>query len=86
VPTSEGFVLLAGSRVSLEVADYVPNGYKKLRERYAALIDDNGVLSEDISCSSPSAAAVFVIGKNANGLKEWKTLNGKTLNEFETDT
>lgn len=86
VPTSEGFVLLAGSRVSLEVADYVPKGYKKLRERYATLIDANGILSEDIPCSSPSAAAVFVIGKNANGLTEWKTLDGKTLNEFESGT
>lgn len=81
--TSDGFVLLAGSIVSPHVADYVPKGYKELREQYAGAIDNNGVLSEDVPCPSPSAAAVFVIGKNANGLSEWKTVEGRTLKEIE---
>lgn len=83
MPTSEGFVLLAGSRVSLQVADYVPKGYKELREKYASAIDNDGILQEDVPCPSPSAAAVFVVGKNANGLTEWKTVDGTTLKDYE---
>jgi hypothetical protein len=54
-----------------------------LRERNSHLIDANGLLSEDVVCDSPSAASVFVIGKNSNGLVEWKTAEGKTLKEVE---
>jgi hypothetical protein len=81
--TSDGFAVLQGSHVALTVADYVPKGYKELRENNAALIDASGLLSEDVICPSPSAAAVFVIGKNANGLTEWKTDGGKTLKDVE---
>lgn len=83
--TSDGFVVLAGSRVATSVAAHVPKGYKKLRESHAHLIDENGVLHEDVVCASPSAASVFVIGKNANGLTEWKTADGKTLKEVEAN-
>jgi len=31
--------------------------------------------------SSPSAAAVFVLGRSSNGYVEWKTAEGKTLKE-----
>lgn len=81
--TSDGFVILSGSRVALSVASYVPKGYKELRERYAHLIDASGLLHEDVECNSPSAASVFVIGKNSNGLIEWKTADGRTLKEIE---
>jgi len=81
--TSDGFVILSGSQVALTVASYVPKGYKELRERNSSLIDASGVLGEDIVCNSPSAASVFVIGKNSNGLTEWKTADGRTLKEIE---
>ncbi len=73
--TSDGFVVLSGSRVSLTVADYVPKGYKELRERNSDLIDEHGILREDVVCDSPSAASVFVIGKNSNGLIECRRQN-----------
>jgi len=41
--------------------------------------------SEDFIFSSPSTAAVMVMGRNANGLQEWKLSNGKTLKDFETN-
>ncbi len=81
--TSDGFVVLAGSHVSLSVGNYVSKGHKELRERNSDIIDENGILREDIACDSPSAASVFVIGKNSNGLIEWKTADGKTLKEFK---
>ena len=41
--------------------------------------------SDDYIFSSPSTAAAIVIGRNANGLTEWKTKNGKTLKESESN-
>ena len=46
--------------------------------------DDNLIFEKDYEFSSPSTAASIVMGRNANGLKEWKLKNGKTLKEFET--
>ena len=41
--------------------------------------------SEDYIFSSPSIAASIVLGRNANGLTEWKLSTGVTLKEFETN-
>jgi hypothetical protein len=46
--------------------------------------EDNFIFEKDHEFSSPSTAAAIVMGRNANGLKEWKLKNGKTLKEFET--
>lgn len=40
---------------------------------------------ENVFFTSPSSAAVFVIGKSANGLTSWKTKDGKTLKSLEED-
>ena len=40
-------------------------------------------LTEEYVSSSPSMAAAIVIGGNANGWKEWKNSEGKTLNEIK---
>jgi hypothetical protein len=61
---------------------------------YRQKLIDEGVLvdkgeyfefSDDYIFSSPSTAAVMVMGRNANGLTEWKNKDGKTLKEFETN-
>ena len=51
------------------------------------LVDKGGYFefSDDYIFSSPSTAAVMVMGRNANGLTEWKNKEGKTLKEFETN-
>ena len=53
--------------------------------RRNAPIDDNGVLKEDMLFTSPSYAAMFVIGKSENGLTRWKTSDGKTLKALEAE-
>jgi hypothetical protein len=83
--TNDGFAVFAGSRIALSVADHVSRGLRAFREKNANVIDENGVLREDVSCDSPSAASVFVIGKSSNGLTEWKTSAGKTLKEVEAN-
>ena len=40
--------------------------------------------NEDYEFSSPSTAAAVVMGRNANGLKEWKLGSGISLKEHET--
>ena len=45
----------------------------------------NGVLvfTRDHLFSSPSMAAMAVMGRSANGWVEWKAANGKTLDEVK---
>lgn len=43
----------------------------------------NGILQEDKLFKSPSYAASFVSGSSANGKTEWRTIEGKSLNDLE---
>lgn len=61
---------------------------------YRQKLIDEGILkdkgeyfefTDDYIFSSPSTAAVVVMGRNANGLTEWKSKDGKTLKDFETN-
>ena len=81
--TSEGFVVLQGSRISPVDDDTVPAVIKERRSK--AQLDEKGVLMEDLLFSSPSYAAMFVIGKSATGLISWKTIDGKTLKTIESE-
>lgn len=80
--TSEGFVVFKGSHISLADDNTIPVVIKERRKN--ALIDEQGVLQEDMLFTSPSYAAMFVIGKSANGLTSWKTADGKTLKSLES--
>lgn len=83
--TSDGFWVLKGSYIYPQVAEYTASGIKKAREKYAAIIDKNGALQEDICFGSPSYAATFVCGKNSNGLVEWKDKYGVPLKNLDSD-
>jgi len=87
-PTSEGFVVFKGSKASSTEVNSLTPSFAMLRKR---LIEE-GVLvnkgeyyefSDDSIFSSPSSAAVVVMGRNANGLTEWKLIDGMTLKEYE---
>lgn len=84
VQTTEGFVVLQGSHIASIDDDTIPAVIKERRKK--ANIDENGILQEDMLFTSPSYAAMFVIGKSANGLTSWKTLDGKTLKSLEETT
>ena len=43
------------------------------------------MFTEDYIFSSPSTASSIVLGRNSNGLTEWKLKDGKTLKDFETN-
>lgn len=89
-PTSDGFVVLKGSKVAGSTVPSITSNFKRLREELienGIIIENNGIfeISEDYVFSSPSTAAVIVLGRNANGLTEWKLKDKKTtLKEFES--
>ena len=70
VQTMEGFVVLQGSHISTVDDDTIPVSIKERRKK--AQVDEKY-----------SYAAMFVIGKSANGLTSWKTEDGKTLKSLE---
>ena len=89
-PSSDGFVVFKGSKAAATIVNSMTPSFITYRQK---LINE-GVLAEkgdyleftdDYIFSSPSTAAVMVMGRNANGLSEWKSKDGKTLKEFETD-
>ena len=79
--TSEGFVVLEGSRIDMVDSPSIPKKVKEIRRK--AKIDVNGILQEDKLFKSPSYAASFVLGSSANGKTEWRTIEGKSLNDLE---
>lgn len=79
--TPDGFVVLNGSHISPEDDNTCPDSLKEKRKK--APIDKNNILLEDMLFTSPTYAAIFVIGKMANGLNAWKTADGIRLKELE---
>ena len=91
--TTEGFVVHKGSKGRAEV---VPSIQGTSHERMRSQLITEGVLTEiagsagsllvftrDHLFSSPSTAAMAVMGRSANGWVEWKTASGKTLDEVK---
>lgn len=88
-PTSDGFVVFKGSKAAYEPTNSFSPSLLKIRQK----LIDTGVFEdkmdyleflEDYIFSSPSTAAAILMGRNANGQKEWKLKDGKTLKDFET--
>ena len=90
IPTSSGFVVLKDSEIATSIVKSLSDSLVKLRDKLMndkiVIEKDNKLIfSNDYEFSSPSTAAVMVMGRNANGLTEWKLTSGKTLKEFETE-
>ena len=75
-----------GKYILLKGSDVCPNEGKGLQDtlrirRNTANIVDN-VLQEDVVFSSPSSAAVFMLGGAVNGWETWKTDEGELIDIF----
>ncbi len=88
----EQYVVLKGSQFQNDTKQIreqkLPVTYYKRIEDLInkGIIVDKGdyyQLTKDISFSSPSTAALFVLGRRSNGRTEWKTKDGLTFAEFE---
>lgn len=82
--TNEGFVVYKNSEVIKNTQPSLPNSGKINREKLinnGSIIEkgDNLLVVKDIVFSSPSAAAVLILGRSANGLTEWKLADGTSL-------
>jgi hypothetical protein len=89
-PTSDGFVVFKGSKAAATIVNSMTPNFITYRQKLideSVLIDKGEYLefTDDYIFSSPSTAAVMVMGRNANGLTEWKSKDGKTLKDFETN-
>lgn len=89
-PTSDGFVVFKGSKAAGTTVASMTQNFINLRLK---LINEGVLVNKGEYCefpddyifSSPSTAASIVLGRNANGLTEWKQKDGKTLKDFESD-
>lgn len=89
-PTSDGFVVFKNSKAAATIVNSMTSSLVTYRQKLideGVLIDKGEYLefSDDFIFSSPSTAAVMVMGRNANGLTEWKNKVGKTLKDFESN-
>lgn len=85
--TSEGFVVFAGSTVNEKMSlKSLRSGMLKQRQK---LLDSSKVehliTTEDILFSSSSAAANFILGYSVSGPRTWKTKDGISLKEIESN-
>ncbi len=87
--TSDGFVVFRDSEVANStVKSYRDKGLNKLRDELIeneAIVKsgDKLIFKSDYLFSSPSAAAMVIMGRSANGLQEWKDSTGKELRDIE---
>jgi hypothetical protein len=86
--TASGFVVLAGSRVTLDEVKTLHNYISAQRASLVAngVLAPEGatyVLTQDYTFSSPSTAAAVVLGRTANGRIEWKDASERTLKSIQ---
>ena len=87
--TSEGFVVRKGSQGRVEnVASIQGKSNERFRNQLIAegiMAAQNNLLvfTRDHLLSSPSMAAMALMGRSANGWVEWKNPQGRTLNEVK---
>lgn len=82
---SDGFAVMKGSVIA---SSTVPSMSESLKNRRNSLIkkgiiNENYEFTEDYIFTSPSLAASIVMGKSANGLKEWKNDKNKSIKDLE---
>ena len=85
--TAEGFVVFAGATVNEKMSvKSLSTGMQKQRQKLfdSPKVNDL-VTTEDILFSSSSAAADFILGYGVSGPKTWKTKDGKSLKEIESN-
>lgn len=81
---ADGFVVFAGSEVTKDTVPSFPKWAQLIRDELieGGVIVTKGeslVFEQDYLFSSPSSAAAVIMGRSANGLKEWKDSTGREL-------
>lgn len=81
-------IVVKGSNAVMENTPSMSSGFANLRRSLAeqGVLEQQGsvyVFTQDYAFASPSTAAAVVMGRNANGRTEWRTVNGVTLKELQ---
>jgi hypothetical protein len=86
--TEDGLIVFSGSTCNLEEVQSAGPYVKSYRDQLikdGVLKKDGNVykFTEDYIFSSPSTAAAVILARTANGWREWKYKDGKTLDEVK---
>ncbi len=89
-PTSDGFVVFRNSKAAHQTVPTFPDAAQRLRDKLlqeGVLVVKTGeselTFAQDWLSGSPSTAAMIVMGRTANGRKDWKTVDGVSLRDYE---
>lgn len=87
---AKGFVVVKGSQLVKAETNTIHQYMSTLRKDLLAqgVIIDSGqnyAFAQDQVFSSPSTAAGVILGRTANGRIEWKSADGKTLKQLQTE-
>ena len=85
--TAEGFVVFAGATINekMSLKSLSPGMLKQRQKLFDSSKVENLITTEDILFSSSSAAADFILGYSVSGPRTWKTKDGKSLKEIESN-
>lgn len=81
--TDQGFVVFAGSRLYATPTKSCPEAIRALRKQYAKYIDADMILQKDLTFTSASQAASFVLFASTNGLSSWTDAAGTSLKALQ---
>ena len=81
--TNEGFLLLAGSKLSKSVTPSCPSYTIELRRQYSDYYEPEYILTRDLLFKTSSSASNFVKGASTNGKDSWKNNKGLTIKQLE---
>lgn len=85
--TDEGFVVFKGSKIKVGIYDSLSKSLYNFceKERNSSDVVDN-VYIKDHLFSSPSMAAIAILGRNSNGYNEWKNKKNISLKKIIKDS
>lgn len=81
----DGFMVIKGSKIAKDIAPSMSSNLVNLRNKMFEkdIVNQEFVFVTDYMFTSPSLAAAIVMGRNANGRTEWKTINNKSIKDIE---
>lgn len=85
VAVADGFAVLKGSSIATTTVPSMSPSLVQLRTGLIekGIINSQFQFTKDHIFTSPSLAAAVVMGRNANGRTEWKTIDKKSLKSIE---
>ena len=75
-------IVRKGSLINLSGSELSDNSTAQKYRLDRNVVGDDGVVKKDVQFNSASMAATFVTGSITNGLKYWKTSDGKRLSDI----